>query len=112
MLPSPKHCGGFELLASAGVYFSSSAPRVKIPVGTNCLKRERWYSSYDWPLASLGEDGPFHRLLEPVGLAPLEAGRRVICSITSSGLEMPPVQNAFQIWSTWLLMAPVIIQPF
>jgi len=32
----------------------------------------------------------------------------VICSITSIGLEMPPDQKAFQIWSIWLLMAPVI----
>src|SRR5712692_3155264 len=28
--------------------------------------------------------------------------------MTSSGLEMPPDQKAFQIWSIWLLMAPVI----
>src|SRR3546814_7672369 len=28
--------------------------------------------------------------------------------MTSIGLEMPPLQNAFQIWSTWVLMVPVI----
>src|SRR5690349_7650809 len=28
----------------------------------------------------------------------------------SSGLEMPPDQKAFQIWSIWLLMAPVIMR--
>ena len=33
----------------------------------------------------------------------------VICSMTSSGFEMPPDQNAFQIWSTWFLMVPVIM---
>ena len=33
----------------------------------------------------------------------------MICSIASSGLEMPPDQNAFQILSIWLLMVPVII---
>ena len=33
----------------------------------------------------------------------------MICSITSSGLEMPPDQKAFQTLSTWLLMAPVIM---
>ena len=31
--------------------------------------------------------------------------------MTSSGLEMPPDQNAFQTWSIWLLMAPVIMRP-
>ncbi|SLH96067.1 Uncharacterised protein [Mycobacteroides abscessus subsp. abscessus] len=34
--------------------------------------------------------------------------RYVICSITSSGLEMPPVQNASQTASTLFLMSPVI----
>src|SRR5687767_8589275 len=29
--------------------------------------------------------------------------------MTSRGLEMPPDQNAFQIWSIWLLIAPVIM---
>jgi hypothetical protein len=28
--------------------------------------------------------------------------RQVVCSITSSGLEMPPDQKAFQIWQPWL----------
>src|SRR5690606_13544358 len=28
--------------------------------------------------------------------------------MTSMGLEMPPLQNAFQIWSTWALIGPVI----
>ena len=36
-------------------------------------------------------------------------GANVICSITSIGLEMPPDQKAFQIWSIWLLMGPVIM---
>jgi hypothetical protein len=31
----------------------------------------------------------------------------VICSITSSGLEMPPDQKAFQIESIWLRSSPV-----
>jgi len=31
----------------------------------------------------------------------------VICSITSNGLAIPPVQKLFQIWSTWLRMSPV-----
>src|SRR5437867_13010049 len=30
--------------------------------------------------------------------------------MTSSRLEMLPDQNAFQIWSIWLLMAPVIMK--
>jgi hypothetical protein len=29
--------------------------------------------------------------------------------MTSSGFEMPPVQNAFQIWSIWFLISPVSI---
>src|SRR3990172_3627183 len=33
--------------------------------------------------------------------------RYVICSMTSSGLEMPPVQNAFQMPSIWERMSPV-----
>ena len=33
--------------------------------------------------------------------------RYVICSITSIGLAMPPVQKAFQTASTWLFSAPV-----
>ena len=39
----------------------------------------------------------------------LRKSRYVICSMTSNGLEMPPDQKAFQIWSIWLLMAPVIM---
>ena len=35
--------------------------------------------------------------------------RKVIRSMTSSGLEMPPDQKTFQIWSIWLLMLPVIM---
>ena len=33
----------------------------------------------------------------------------MICSITSSGLEMPPDQKASQMRSIWLLMSPVIM---
>jgi hypothetical protein len=33
----------------------------------------------------------------------------VICSITSSGLEMPPDQNESQMRSIWFVMSPVIM---
>ena len=33
----------------------------------------------------------------------------MICSMTSSGLEMPPDQKASQMRSIWFLISPVII---
>ena len=41
----------------------------------------------------------------------IRKSRYVICSMTSSGFEIPPVQKEFQMVSTWLRMSPVSIIP-
>src|SRR5437867_4279602 len=86
-----------------------------------CLKRDQRRYSYRRPLPSFPA-GNTRRAIGSLSVADLfssnvcrssrrrRKSRYVICSMTSSGLEMPPDQNAFHIWSIWLLIAPVIMR--
>lgn len=90
-----------------------------ISFGSKCLNRDQRRSSYDRFPASLPSGNVRRSIGLFVRLALFSSSvcrssnrlinsKYVICSITSSGLEMPPFQNESQILSTLLLISPVI----
>src|SRR6266702_222486 len=94
-----------------------------ISAGAKFLKCDHRRSSYDLPRASApsgyarcSTGVPRRRALFSALICRSSSRRRnsryVICSITSSGLEMPPDQKASHTLSTWLLMVPVITTQF
>jgi hypothetical protein len=98
-----------------------SLTTVNMSVGSRFLNRDHRRSSYGRPFSSFPAGkigfsiGRFSRLARFSARVWRSSSRRtksryVICSMTSSGLEIPPDQNASQSLSTLLLMSPVIIE--